>query len=82
MTDQPGTFTRAEVTGRGFEARCIPDDSVEYLWHRDCGLKADRKTGVRTLIVDPAAVPDGPWRATELGRRELEDPTLLDPHTH
>jgi hypothetical protein len=32
--------------------------------------------------VDPAAVPDGPWRATELGRRELEDPTLLDPHAH
>jgi len=76
--DQPSTFTRSEVTGRGFEARCIADDSVEYLWHLGYGLRADRKTGAKTLIVDPDAVPEGPWRATELGSRELADPTLLE----
>ena len=77
MTDQLATFTRGEVTGRGFEARCIADDTVEYLWHLGYGLKTDRRTGATTLIVDPADVPDGPWLATELGRRELADPTLL-----
>jgi hypothetical protein len=78
MTDQPATFTRGEVTGRGFEARCIADDTTEYLWHLGYGLRADRRAGTTTLIVDPAAVPDGPWLATELGRLELEDPTLLE----
>lgn len=77
MTDQLATYTRAEVTGRGFEARCLVDGAVEYLWHRGFGLKADRETGATTLIVDPSAVPEGPWVATELGRRELADPSML-----
>jgi len=78
MTDQLATFTRGEVTGRGFEARCVADDSTEYLWHLGYGLKADRAAGTTTLIVDPAAVPEGPWQATELGVLELADPSLLE----
>ena len=79
MPEQLATFTRGEVTSRGFEARCITDDSVEYLWHRGYGLRADRRSGSTTLITDPAAVPDGPWKATALGAEELRDPTLLGP---
>ena len=54
------TFTRGEVTARGFEARCTTDDSVEYLWHLGFGLRADLRSGSRTLLTDPAAVPTAP----------------------
>jgi hypothetical protein len=79
MTYRLESFTRSEVTARGFEARCAQGASVEYLWHLGYGLRADRRDGSTILITDPARLPDGPWRATELGARELRDPTLLEP---
>jgi hypothetical protein len=79
MTEQLEGFTRDEVTARGFEARCVPSETVEYLWHLGYGLRADRRDGSTVLITDPALLPDGPWRATELGAEELRDPTLLEP---
>jgi hypothetical protein len=79
MTYRQESFTRGEVTGRGFEARCMEGDSVEYLWHLGCGLRADRRDGSTILITDPARLPEGPWHATELGAQELRDPTLLEP---
>ena len=79
MNDQLEGFTRGEVTARGFEARCVPDETVEYLWHLGCGLRADKRDGSTVLITDPALLPDGPWWATELGADELRDPTLLEP---
>ncbi len=79
MTDRPDGFTLGEVTARGFEARCITDDHVEYLWHLGCGLRTDPRNGSTTLITDPSVLPAGPWSATELGIEELRDPTLLDP---
>lgn len=79
MAKRLATYTRGEVTARGFEARCTTDDSVEYLWHLGYGLRADRRSGSRTLITDPSVVPEGPWLATELGAKELRDPTLLGP---
>ena len=79
MTDRLDGFDRSEVTARGFEARCISDDRVEYLWHLGYGLRADPRDGSTVLITDPAVLPEGPWRATELGVEELRDPTLLEP---
>ena len=79
MTDRLDSFDRSEVTARGFEARCISDDRVEYLWHLGYGLRADPRDGSTVLITDPDVLPEGPWRATELGVKELRDPTLLDP---
>jgi hypothetical protein len=79
MTEQLEGFTRDEVTARGFEARCVPSETVEYLWHLGYGLRADRRDGSTVLITDPALLPDGPWWATELGAEELRDPTLLEP---
>jgi hypothetical protein len=79
MTDRLDSFTRDEVTARGFEARCVGEDQVEYLWHLGYGLRADRRDGSTVLITDPAALPEGPWSATELGIAELRDPLLLDP---
>ena len=81
MTERLDSFTRGEVTARGFEARCVPNDSVEYLWHLGCGLCADKKDGSTILITDPAKLPDGPWWATDLGREELRDPALLEAQT-
>ncbi len=77
MTETPHSFTRHEVTARGFEAQCVTDGSVVYLWHLGCGLRADKRDGSTVLITDPATLPEGPWRATALGREELRDPTLL-----
>lgn len=78
MTDARRSFSRSEVTERGFEAHCIVDGRVEYLWHRGCGLRFDPDDRSTLLITDPAGLPEGPWLATELGREELRDPTLLD----
>jgi hypothetical protein len=78
MTDSH-SYTREEVTARGFEARCRDGEAVEYLWHRGCGLRADRSSGATVLITDPARLPKGPWHATPLGVEELRDPTLLEP---
>jgi hypothetical protein len=78
MTGRLDSFTRAEVTARGFEARCVADDRVEYLWHLGYGLRADPRDSTTTLITDPAALPLGPWLPTSLGAEELRDPTLLE----
>ena len=77
MPDRPGIFTRTEVTARGFESSCIDTDGVRYLWHLDHGLRVDAVNGSTMLVIDPATLPEGPWRATELGEEELRDPTLL-----
>lgn len=78
MTDLQ-SYTRGEVTTRGFEARCVDSEAVEYLWHLGCGLRADRRSGSTLLITDPSRLPEGPWHATELGVEELRDPSLLEP---
>ena len=78
MTDRLESFTRGQVTARGFEARCVADDA-EYLWHRGYGLRIDPRDRATTLITDPSVLPEGPWWATELGVAELRDPTLLEP---
>jgi hypothetical protein len=77
MTEPLHDFTRREVTARGFEAQCVADQSV-YVWHLGCGLRTDKRDGSTVLITDPATLPEGPWRATELGRQELRDPSLLE----
>lgn len=79
-TPEPESFTRSEVTARGFEARCVVD-GVEYLWHHGYGLRVDHDTRTAVLITDPERLPEGPWQATELGLVELGDPGLrvLDP---
>lgn len=76
MTDVRQHFTRSEVTAQGFEARCVVDGRVVYLWHRDCGLRFDPDDGSTLLISDADALPEGRWMATEWGLRELADPTL------
>ncbi len=78
MTERSTSFTRREVTERGFEARCYADESVEYLWHLGWGLRADARDGSTVLITDPEILPEGPWWATPLGEEELSDPTLLE----
>jgi hypothetical protein len=78
MTNPPESFTRGEVTARGFEARCIQGGSVEYLWHLGYGLRADRSDGSTILITDPAQLPEGPWLATDLGAEELREPSRLE----
>lgn len=78
MPDAHQSFSRTEVTERGFEARCMVDGRVEYLWHRGWGLRVDRGDRSTLLITDAATLPEGPWLATELGLQELDDPTLLD----
>jgi hypothetical protein len=80
MTDPADSYTRGEVTARGFEARCVIDGCIEYLWHLGYGLRADQRECTTTLITDPAGLPDGPWVATALGSEELRDPSLLEPH--
>lgn len=77
MTDEHTSFSRSEVTARGFEARCV-DGRLEYLWHRGCGLRFDPRDRSTLLITDTAALPEGPWLATDLGLDELRDPTLLE----
>ncbi len=76
MLDATATFTRTEVTARGFEALCVGNDGARYLWHGDCGLRVDTRTSSTTLITDPAILPEGPWLATPLGEEELSDPEL------
>jgi hypothetical protein len=79
MTDRHQGFSLSEVTALGFEARCVVDGRVEYLWHRGWGLRFDPAARSTTLITDIATLPEGPWTATELGLQELRDPTLLEP---
>jgi hypothetical protein len=70
--DHQQTYTLSEVLEGEFEAVCTADYGMRYLWHEDCGLRVDVFSGMTTMILDPARLPDGPWVATALGDRELQ----------
>jgi hypothetical protein len=59
MTDRLESYTRGQVTPRGFEARGVADDP-DYLWHRGYGLRIDPRDRATTLITDPSVLPEGP----------------------
>jgi len=67
-----GTFSLSDVVSKGFEARCIAGGGALYFWHRNFGVRIDRRTSKATLLTDPAGLPDAPWIATSLGAKELE----------
>ena len=69
-------YTRGDVLRLGFEARCVGVEGARYLWHGDCGLRVDERTGT-TLISDPAVLPEGPWIATAWGEEELREGETL-----
>jgi hypothetical protein len=71
VAGQDHTYSRAEVVAKGFEARCVAVDGRRYLWHRTQGIRFDPRGGITTLIIDPSALPEGPWLATDLGEKEL-----------
>ncbi len=66
-----GVYTLAEVLAQGFEARTVGVDGARYLWHRDCGERVAPRTGQRTRLTDPAALPEGLWFPTARGLEEL-----------
>lgn len=78
MAEEDRTYTRAEVIAGGFEARCVDGDGTRYLWHGAQGLRTDARHCVTTLITRPSSLPDGPWFATELGRREIAEAATED----
>lgn len=67
------TFALQDVIAMGFEARCAGPDGARYLWHQDCGLRVDSRTGATTLLTDPAELPEALWSPTTLGLEELEE---------
>ena len=70
--EQARTYTRDDVLRLGFEALCMGVDGARYLWHGQYGLIEDPDTGTR-LLLDPAAMPDRQWIATEWGEQELAE---------
>ena len=66
------TFSLSDVVSKGFEASCIADDGALYFWHRNFGVRIERRSGRATLLTDPTALPDARWVATSLGAKELE----------
>jgi hypothetical protein len=50
----------------------VGSDGVCWLYHGCCGLRSDPASGVRTLITDPAVLPEVPWRPTAWGKAELK----------
>jgi hypothetical protein len=66
------TFSRSDVVSKGFEARCIAKDGALYFWHRNFGVRIEKRTGKATLLTDPAALPEAHWVATSLGAKELQ----------
>ena len=66
------TFSLSDVVSQGFEASCVAKDGALYFWHRDFGVRIERRTGEATLLTDPSVLPDTPWVATSLGAKELE----------
>lgn len=65
------TFSLSDVISKGFEARCIAEDGAHYFWHRNYGVRIEKRTGKATLLTDPSTLPDAPWVATSLGAKEL-----------
>lgn len=70
--DRERTFSLSDVVAKGFEATCIAKDGAVYFWHRNFGVRIEKRSGKSTLLTDPAALPDVPWVATTLGAKELE----------
>ena len=66
------TFSRSDVVSKGFEATCVAEDGAHYFWHRNFGVRIEKRGGKATLLTDPAALPDAHWSATRLGAKELE----------
>ncbi len=69
--DRDRAFSLRDVVSKGFEARCTAEDGTLYFWHRNYGVRIEKRTGRATLLTDPAALPDGRWVATSLGAKEL-----------
>lgn len=66
------TFSLSDVVSKGFEASCIAKDGALYFWHRNFGVRIEKRTGKTTLLTDPTALPDARWVPTSLGAKELE----------
>ena len=66
------TFSLSEVVSQGFEARCSAEDGALYFWHRNFGVRVEKRTGTATLLTDPSALPQARWVATSLGAKELK----------
>ena len=69
--DRDRAFSLCDVVSKGFEARCTAEDGTLYFWHRNYGVRIEKRTGRATLLTDPTALPDGRWVATSLGAKEL-----------
>ncbi len=67
------TFSLSDVVTKGFEAHCTARDGAVYFWHRNFGVRIEKRTGKTTLLTDPAALPDVRWAATSVGAKELEE---------
>lgn len=67
-----GSYSLGEVVAKGFEASCVGQDHAVYFWHRNYGVRIERRSGKATLLTDPKTLPDMSWMPTSLGFRELE----------
>jgi hypothetical protein len=70
--DTDGTFSLSEVIAKGFEASCVGRDRALYFWHRNFGVRVERRSGKATLLTDPSVLPDMRWTPTSTGARQLE----------
>ncbi len=66
------TFSLSDVVSKGFEATYTAKDGTLYFWHRNFGVKVEKRTGKATLLTDPGGLPEARWVATSLGERELK----------
>ena len=66
------TFSLSDVVSKGFEATYTAKDGTLYFWHRNFGVKVEKRTGKATLLTDPDGLPEARWVATSLGAKELE----------
>ena len=71
-----GTYSLNEVVAQGFEASCVGEDRAIYFWHRNYGVRIERRSGKAQLLTDPSALADMPWTPTCLGIKELEAAAL------
>ena len=66
------TFSLSDVVSKGFEATYTAKDGTLYFWHRNFGVKIEKRTGKSTLLTDPGGLPEARWVATSLGAMELK----------
>ena len=66
------TFSLSDVVSKGFEATYTAKDGTLYFWHRNFGVKIEKRTGKATLLTDPGGLPEARWVATSLGAKELK----------